>query len=142
MFHNFIADSSKSFIESLAFALSLSHKTRRGLGPIDNRPSTNKLHHFVKKKKIHVTCDTWHLTRDTWHVTPDTWHLKRDTWQVTCLGGWTFSYRLWFMILWRSGGKGSLNESVNDKAVYRTVPATPGLLKMSANSITYLLKKY
>ena len=32
-----------------------------GVGPIDNRPSTNKLHHFVpppQKKKLHVTCDT------------------------------------------------------------------------------------
>ena len=42
-----------------------------GVGPVDNRPSTNKLHHFVqKKKKIYikkiVTCDTWHVTRDTW----------------------------------------------------------------------------
>ena len=45
------------------------------------------------------------------------------------------SYRLWFMILWRSGGKGSLTDSVNqwinDEAVYRTAPATPGLLKNS-----------
>ena len=31
-----------------------------GVGPVDNRPSTDKLHYFVKKnknKKI-VTCDT------------------------------------------------------------------------------------
>ena len=30
-----------------------------GVGPVDNRPSTNKLHHFVqkKKKKKKVTCD-------------------------------------------------------------------------------------
>jgi hypothetical protein len=28
-----------------------------------------------------------------------------------------------------SGGKGSLNELINHKAVYRTSPATPGLLK-------------
>ena len=27
-----------------------------GVGPVDKRPSTNKLHHFVLKKK-HVTCD-------------------------------------------------------------------------------------
>jgi hypothetical protein len=26
-----------------------------GVGPVDNRPSTDKLHHFVQKKK--VTCD-------------------------------------------------------------------------------------
>ena len=30
-----------------------------GVGPVDNRPCTNKLHHFVKKKKEkEVTCDT------------------------------------------------------------------------------------
>ena len=37
------------------------------------------------------------------------------------------------MILWRCGGKGWLNQSVNelinDEAVFRTAPATPGLLK-------------
>ena len=42
------------------------------------------------------------------------------------------SYCLWFMIILRSGGKGWLNylinESINDEAVYRTAPATPGLL--------------
>ena len=31
-----------------------------GVGPVENRPSTDKLHHIVKKKKniyIHMTCD-------------------------------------------------------------------------------------
>ena len=57
-----------------------------GVGPVDNRPSTDKLHHFIwrKKIKLHVTCDMWQVTHDTWHVTCDTWH-------VTRLGGWTFS---------------------------------------------------
>ena len=33
---------------------------------MDNRPSTNKLHHFVPPKKIlHVTHDMWHVTHDT-----------------------------------------------------------------------------
>ena len=47
-----------------------------GVGPVDNRPSTKKLHHFVRKKKRKkiVTCDTWHVTCDTW----------RDTWHMTC----------------------------------------------------------
>ena len=43
------------------------------------------------------------------------------------------------MILWRSGGKGWLselnNQWIKDKAVYRTAPATPGLLIMD-----YLMK--
>ena len=34
-----------------------------GVGPVDNRPSTDKLHHFVRKeeeekKKRKITCDT------------------------------------------------------------------------------------
>ena len=41
-----------------------------GVGPVDNRPSTDKLHHFVQKKKKMwlVSCDMWHVT----HVTCDT----------------------------------------------------------------------
>ena len=54
-----------------------------GVGPVDNRPSTNKLHYFVKKKekkKWHMTCDIWRVTRDMWHE--------------TCCGGWTFCQNL------------------------------------------------
>ena len=58
--------------ESLTFCLvTPSIKKLDGVGPVDNRPSTNKLHH-LKKKKIHVTLDMWHVTRDMWHVTHDT----------------------------------------------------------------------
>ena len=39
-----------------------------GVGPIYNRPSTNKLHHFIQKKWHYM----WHLTRDMWHVTHET----------------------------------------------------------------------
>ena len=35
-----------------------------GVGPIDNRPSTDKLHHLVKKKIYIGTCETQHVTRD------------------------------------------------------------------------------
>ena len=42
------------------------------VGPIDNRPSTDKLCHFVRKKQSdmgHVTCDRLHMTCNTWHMT-------------------------------------------------------------------------
>ena len=45
-----------------------------GVGPVDNKPSTNKLHQIVRKKKKkksdmgHMTCDMWHVTRDMWHM--------------------------------------------------------------------------
>ena len=35
-----------------------------GVGPVDNRPSTKKLHYFVRDM-WHVRCDTCHVTRDT-----------------------------------------------------------------------------
>ena len=44
-----------------------------GVGPVDNRPSTDKLHHFVREKK--KKSDMWHVTRDMWHVLRDTWHV-------------------------------------------------------------------
>ena len=72
------------------------------------------------------------MTRDMWHVTHNMWHM-------TCLGGVNIlskfqlpsSYRLWVMILWRYGGKGSVAEWISDEPVYRTAPATPGMLIIS-----------
>ena len=79
----------------------------------------------------HVTCDRWHVTHDMWHVTRDTWHVTHDTWcGVNILSKFQLSSSngLGFMMLWISGGKGSVTRSVNDEAVCRTAPATPGLL--------------
>ena len=42
------------------------------VGSVDNRPSTDKLQHFVKKN---VIPDTWHMTHDMWHVKHDMWHM-------------------------------------------------------------------
>ena len=43
------------------------------------------------------------------------------------------SYTFGVKVFFRFGGKGSvtelINESINDKGVYRTAPVTPGLLK-------------
>ena len=55
-----------------------------GVGPVDNRPSTDNLNHFIRRKEKVVTHDMWHVTCDTWHVTRDMWHMTR-------LGGWTLS---------------------------------------------------
>ena len=57
-----------------------------GVGPDDNRPSTNQLYHFfqffpqdTKKNEMwHVTGDTWQVKCDTWHVTHDKWHILWD----------------------------------------------------------------
>ena len=48
-----------------------------GVCPVDNRPSTDKLHHFVPKNK----CDMRHVTRDMWRVARDMWHLTSDTFE-------------------------------------------------------------
>ena len=79
-----------------------------GVGPVDNRPSSNKLYHCVRRKK-NVTCDMWHMTRDTWQVTHDTFG------GVNILSKFHLPsfYRLWFLILWRSGGKGWLSDLMN-----------------------------
>ena len=69
-----------------------------------------------------------------WRVTRDMWHMTRDM-----FGGWTFSqnvcslaltvYDLWYYE--DLGEKAdSISQSVNHKAVYRTAPATPGLLNI------------
>jgi hypothetical protein len=109
------------------------------VGPVDNRPSTNKHHYFVQKKKKKKK-KKWHLTRDILPV-------DRDKLQMTRFWGWTFSQNfsslaltvcyLWYyedleekdewMNEW-------MNEWINDKAVHRTAPATPGLLIIYANS--------
>ena len=90
----------------------------------------SKIYIYIWKKMWHTTCDTWHVTRDTFGG-------------VTIISKFQLpsSYRLWFMILWRSGGKGWLNELINDEAVYRTAPATPGLLKSPRHGGEMVWKK-
>ena len=61
-----------------------------GVGPVDNRPSTDKLHQFVQtkrrrkkeKKKKRKKSDMWHVTPDNWHVTTDMWYVTPDMWHV------------------------------------------------------------
>ena len=87
-----------------------------------------------------VTRDMWQVTGDTWHVTHDMWHVTCDTWHVTCLGRWTFSQNfsslaLTVCDLWYYEDLEEkdhwLNYLNNYEAVYRTAPATPGLLIMT-----------
>ena len=35
-----------------------------GVGPVENRPSTNFLHHFFPNKEK----EKWHITHDKWHM--------------------------------------------------------------------------
>ena len=53
---------SRLFVEEPTVQSALGMKVSKiyGEGPVDNRPSTNKLHHFVQKKrekKLHLTHD-------------------------------------------------------------------------------------
>ena len=91
---------------------------------------------IVTRETWHGTCDMWDMTWDMWHVTRDTWHMKRDTWNVTCLGRWTFpqnfsSLALTVCDLWYNEDLENKAESGDDEAVYRTAPATLGLLNMT-----------
>ena len=82
----------------------------------------------------------WHVTHDMLHVTRGALHVvTRDTWHMTCLGGRTFSQNfsslaLTICDLWYyedlEEKDDSINELINEEAVYRTAPATPGLLKI------------
>ena len=79
----------------------------------------------------------WQVTRDTWQVTRDTWHVTRDRWHMTHSVGWTFYKNFSSLALpvwdWQCfeyiSTKPSVTHLLNYKAVYRTAPATPGLLK-------------
>ena len=99
-------------------------KTRR-VGPVDNIPSTNYLHPFVKKNMenfiylffikniyiyIYMTSDRWHATCDGWQVTGDTRHMTYMTHSV----GWTSSLPVWdWQYLEYIWTKGSLTQSLN-----------------------------
>ena len=71
-------------------------------------------------------------------MTPDTWHVTCDTRHVTHGGEWTFSQNFIFLALtvwdlWCCEDLeekiDSLNRLLSNKGVWRTAPATPGLLK-------------
>ena len=70
-----------------------------GVGPVDNRPSTDYLHQFVQKN---ITCDTWHVTHDTWHVV-----IIVSKYQVPSYNG------LGSMVYWKFGGKGLVGQRIN-----------------------------
>ena len=90
-----------------------------------------------------MNCDVWHVTCDMWHVTQDTWHVR----------GWTFyqnfsSLSLTVCDLWyyedleeKADWIGQwINQLINHEAVYRTAPATPGLLNITLHKFGF--KKY
>ena len=112
-----------------------------GVGPVDNEPSTHKLHHFV-----HFFCvlnDMWHVTSDTWLLTHDTWHVTRDTWHVW--GGEHFS-SLAFTVcdLWYykdlEEKADSINELMNEW-VTRLFEGQPRLHRVCQLIIADLFKK-
>ena len=70
-----------------------------GVGPVDNRPSNNKLHHFVQKKRRES--DMWYVTRDTWHMTRDMRLVTCDMlWGVNILSKYFSSLALLVCDLW------------------------------------------
>ena len=84
----------------------------------------------------------WHMTHDMWHVTCDTCQMTHDMWHMTGCGGWTCSQNfssldLTVCDLWyyedldekAHGLTDLINYLINYKAVCRTAPATPGLVK-------------
>ena len=94
----------------------------------------------------------WHVTHDMWHATCDAWNVTCDTLHVTCGRRWTFSHNFrslalmvwvyWCLEDWEAMDL-SLNELINelisDEGIYRTAPATPGLLNILAVLLLLLL---
>ena len=77
----------------------------------------------------HVTCDTWHVKHDTWHVTRDTWHVWGGQHSLKISAPQLSPFVFYdIMKIWRKRMSDLTNEWMNDEAVYRTAPATPGLL--------------
>ena len=62
---NFIKRHFNAYLQCKFFLVQTSIWKLDGVGPVDNRPSTDELHYFVKKKMGHVTRDTGHMTHDT-----------------------------------------------------------------------------
>jgi hypothetical protein len=112
-----------------------------GVGPVDNRPSTNKLHQFAEEEKKcgmwHITCDMWHVTRDMWHVTRDMWHVTNDM-----LGGGTFSQNfsslaLTFCDLWYYEDMEEKVDLLTDSVVLYCLKAFTGFRQVPNRGIDF-----
>ena len=70
-----------------------------------------------------MTGDRWHVTCDMWHMTPDMWG------KVNLLSKFNLPISYVFGMKEKKGWVSDwIKESVSDKSVYRTAPASPGLL--------------
>ena len=73
-----------------------------------------------------MTCDTWHVTPDTWHLTHSVGLTFSQNSSSLALLVWDWQ---WIEDIWTKGCVTEwMNESMNHKPVYRTAPATLGLL--------------
>ena len=71
-----------------------------------------------------MTCDMWHVTCDTWHVT----HETQGVMNIVSKCQLPSSNGLEYTEFWRYFHTPSLNPSISKGGVWRTAPATPGLL--------------
>ena len=110
-----------------------------GVAPLITDPPPTSSSSWSKNKWIYITYDTLHVTNDIWRMTPYMWHVTRDMQHMTGGGRWIFSqnvssltqtvweWRCFEDFFWKAH---LINQSVSDKGVCRTVPATPGLLNI------------
>ena len=129
-----------------------------GVGPVDNIPTTNKLHYLKKQPLLKKTTKKYNM----WHWTGDTWHATHDMGHMTGGGRKTFSQNFSYLALtvWEwsfvedictkddplSVFKLIVNNLNNHQGICRAAPATPGLLinlDAGLSFITYFsLSKY
>ena len=62
-------------------------------------------------------------------MSPDMWHMVGGEHSLKSLASKLLPFGIYDVLkIWRKRLTQLMNESINDEAVYRTAPATPGLL--------------
>ena len=74
-----------------------------------------------------MTGDRWHITRDTWQGTGDTWYILWDEHSLKFSAPWLFCFGMDSVL---NIFPQTMTWLLSHKAVYRTAPASPGLLNI------------
>ena len=94
-------------------------KIRRG-SPVDIKPSTDQLHHYV----LHHAKPLHHLEQDKTDITRTRFRMGQGGYNRDMIQNGIVR------LLPVRGGKGSVTQRTNFKAVIRSAPATPGLITL------------
>ena len=98
---------------------------------------TLSLRHFVTKKGEeksdtgHMSPDMWHLTYDTWHLTPDMGRILGDELSLKISAPHILRFGIDSVLkILNKRSSQTMNYLINYEGVYRTAPATQGLVNI------------